>query len=171
MFNYFSPLQKKLALGVMSLFFVVGLFTAPMAHVAQAGWPVTDVGNAGTHGVNSGSQASNTAATWKDFALQMIKQVGMAIAKVLLNKMTEATVNWINGGFQGSPKFVENPKSFFKDIGDTQLKNLVDTIGYNAAKFPYGREVAKLLIYDSIYNNGDFKNKAKATLDQVVGSE
>lgn len=163
-----SMTRRKIGMALASILLVVGLFCA---QTAQAAWPVIDIGNATPISMTAGQQTSNTVVSWKTFTLDLLKQVGMGIAKVLLNKMTEATINWINGGFQGSPKFVENPKSFFKDIGDTQLRNLVDTVGYNAAKFPYGRQISKLLIEDSIYKNGDFATRARATLDQTIGAD
>lgn len=130
-----------------------------------------DIPHTSLTGVNTGQQTANTATTVKDFVIKLAAQVLKAIAQVLLNKLTEATVNWINGGFKGAPQFVENPKSFFKNIGDTQLENLIDTIGYNASKFPYGREVSQALISSYRNKNSDVGKEMTYTLTNIVGSE
>ena len=69
---------------------------------------------------NSPKIAGNTDAQ-KEFKLsecinEALKELLKVAARRLLAKMTEATVSWINSGFHGSPLFVENPGSFFKDI-------------------------------------------------------
>jgi len=38
--------------------------------------------------------------------------------KVIMKKLTDSTVNWINGGFNGSPAFVTNPGRYFTEIAD-----------------------------------------------------
>jgi hypothetical protein len=170
MFTLVQKIPKIITRTACAIAIVFFLFATPVtAPTANAGWPVTDVGNAGTHAVNAASQGSNTAYTVKDYIIMILKQILMAVAKVLLNKLTEATVNWINGGFQGSPRFVAQPTSFFKDIGDTDLKNIVDIVGYNDGKYPYGRQIAKSLIYNYVYQNGSLADKAKFTLDTVAG--
>jgi len=44
--------------------------------------------------------------------------VGWMIPKMIIQRMTASTVNWINSGFEGSPTYVTDPESYFTDIGD-----------------------------------------------------
>lgn len=50
-----------------------------------------------------------------------IQSIGRLIAKMLLQKLTLSTVNWINSGYDGSPSFVQNPEKFFKDIAKKEI--------------------------------------------------
>lgn len=122
----------------------------------------------------SGSTAASSGQTLGIGIKNVIKEVGKQIlqnlAKQMINKMTESTVNWINSGFEGNPQFVANPKSFFKDVGNTQLKFAVDTIGYNATQFPFGREVAKGIVLAQRVQQGGIQSQLQFTLDKVVGA-
>lgn len=164
--------KNRIARFFLATFLVVSLvLPLQQASANMFSDEVFDIPHTALGGVNTGSTVSNTATTIKDFVIKLAAQVLKAIAQVLLNKLTEATVNWINGGFKGAPKFVENPKSFFKNIGDTQLENLIDTIGYNASKFPYGREVSQALISSYRNQNSDIGSTMTYTLTNIVGQE
>jgi hypothetical protein len=55
------------------------------------------------------------------FAVQMAKQ--------MLHMLTNATVNWINNGFQGNPSFISNPQSFFTDVADQMTGAFLNQYG------------------------------------------
>lgn len=99
---------------------------------------------------------------WK-VVKETIKQFLMAIARKLLDKITQSTINWINSGFRGKPLFVENPESFFTDIAKQQLKSLVGDIGYDPVRFPFGKDYALNLIDQS---KRTFEQNAQYTLSQ-----
>lgn len=88
------------------------------------------------------SDPAHTAITLKIVIQEIWKQAMMAIARKLLNKITQSTVNWINSGFHGNPLYVENSGSFFKDIAKYEVRNLVDSVGYNSLQFPFGKSFA-----------------------------
>lgn len=165
---------KKIGAGIITSLVIFSLVVAPAAP-AFALWgegdETQDPAHLGVTSTNTAFQGTNTATTIKDLAISLGKAVLMGIASALLNKLTEATVNWINGGFQGSPQFVEHPKAFFKDVGDVGVKTLVDTIGYDDGKYPYGRAVAKSLVHNYLYEEGNFQDKFQFTLDKVVGND
>lgn len=52
-----------------------------------------------------------------------LKSIGRMVTKLMLQKITLSTVEWIQTGVRGDggPAFVENPKSFFKDIAKTEI--------------------------------------------------
>ncbi|MFZ3011602.1 MAG: hypothetical protein WA060_01210 [Minisyncoccia bacterium] len=83
--------------------------------------------------------ASKAVQTWYQ---EILKQVLQAVARKALQEITKSTVNWINSGFHGSPLFLENPQSFFEDIAKSEVKNLVDTFGYDNLKYPFGKDFA-----------------------------
>src|ERR1039458_7446482 len=55
----------------------------------------------------------------------VLDPLAWAVAKGLLQNMTDSTVKWINSGFQGSPAFVQNPEKFFRSIGDNIAGNFI----------------------------------------------
>lgn len=116
-------------------------------------------------GITSGSTLVNTSLSVKGWAEVIIKQVLMAVARKLLSEITKSTVNWINSGFHGSPLFVENPQSFFKDIAKSEVKSLVDTFGYDSIKFPFGKDFALSTI--NSYKSSLERNSAY-TLSNVI---
>lgn len=50
-----------------------------------------------------------------------LKSIGRIVIKILLQKITFSTVEWINNGFEGKPLFLEDPGEFFKDIATNEL--------------------------------------------------
>lgn len=114
---------------------------------------------------NLGSTVTNTATTLKDWAQTVLEQILKMIAKRLLAEMTQSTINWINSGFHGSPLFLENSDSFFKDIAKNEVRNLVDMIGYDTFNFPFGRETALNVI--SSYKRQLYDN-SRYTLSKVI---
>ena len=80
---------------------------------------------------------NNIMAHLKDFVLD---KLAVTIAKQILHQLTMSVIDWINGGFNGSPSFLTNPQSFFLDAADqvtgvflasetTPLKNLCGNLG------------------------------------------
>ncbi len=84
-------------------------------------------------------------------------QLGWCSANALIEAIGDATVNWINSGFNGNPAFVEDPSQFFSDIADVQAAVFLNEISgglfctpikdivrinlaqnYNAQIAPYG---------------------------------
>lgn len=86
------------------------------------------------------------ALDFQEIVWKVLEQVLKYIAKKLADKIAQSTVNWINGGFQGKPAFIENPGSFFNDIKKNELKSFVTQIGSDDVRFPFGKDVARELI-------------------------
>src|SRR6185369_6090297 len=123
------------------------LFSAPKKAQAQAA--VVDVPNTVVNtlsstfnGTTSSSTVVSTGAALKTFAKTVGEELLKIAAKRLLAQMTLAVVNWINSGFHGAPLFIENPESFFRDIAKSEVRSLVDMIGYDTFRFPFGPQTA-----------------------------
>ena len=91
-----------------------------------------------------------------------------AVARKLIDKMTQATVNWINGGFKGAPLFVQDPKGFFSNIIDSQLEGLIKQIAYDPVKFPFGKQYALNIINQA---KGQFAQNAQYSLSQIYADD
>lgn len=89
------------------------------------------------------SQETITAVVkTKEWAWQLLEELAKAVAMRALQEITKSTINWVNSGFHGSPLFLENPESFFKDIAKYEVRSLVDMYGYDQLKYPFGRDFA-----------------------------
>ncbi|MBP6060677.1 MAG: hypothetical protein KA515_01575, partial [Candidatus Pacebacteria bacterium] len=113
----------------------------------------------GTIATNTFDTAVNTTATaistgstavhgWRDLALKILKEALIRTARILINKITQNTINWINVGYHGNPFYIENAESFFKDIIKFEIRNFVDVYAYNKLKYPFGKQFA-LNVIDS----------------------
>lgn len=120
---------------------------------------------AGATTSSAASQFSLLGLKLKDVAIWMGQQLLMQVAKKFLAEMTQATINWINSDFHGSPLFIENPGSFFKDIGKYAVRTLVDMIGYDTFRFPFGKQTALNVI--NSYKS-QLATNAQYTLSKVI---
>src|SRR3989344_1953161 len=116
-------------------------------------------------GSTAGSTVIQTCQILKDAMIEIGKELLKVAAKALLAKMTQATINWINSDFHGSPLFIENPESFFKDIAKSEVRRLVDMIGYDTFRFPFGPQTALNVI--ASYKSQLAEN-AQYTLSKVI---
>src|SRR3989344_2884989 len=142
--------QKFISTLLIIMVLVPSLVTFSIPKRAEAaGWPVVDVvGNILEHignvftATGAGAEVTNTAISVKNVLKEITRQFLMAAAKRALAQMTKSTVNWINSGFHGAPLFLENPQSFFNDIAKSEIKNLINIIGYDPNRFPFGKQFA-----------------------------
>ena len=58
----------------------------------------------------------------KEFALDTIAWM---LVNVIIERLAASTVNWINSGFRGSPAFVTDPETYFRNIGDQVAGQLI----------------------------------------------
>ena len=127
--------------------------------------PVLDSAAVAAIKATTPSTFTTAASTGKSWLETLAQQAIRFAAKQLLAKITQSTINWINQGFHGSPLFLENPESFFKDIAKSEVKFLVDMIGYDPRKFPFGQQTA-LCIIDSY--KSQLATNAQYTLSKVI---
>ena len=120
------------------------------------------------NGTTAIGTTADTAISVKNVAKEIARQVLMTIARRALQEITKSTVNWINSGHWGSPLFLENPESFFKDIAKFEVKTMVDMFGYNPLKFPFGKDFALNTI--NSYKS-QLENNMQYTLSTVMADE
>lgn len=93
------------------------------------------------------------------------KAIGRYIAKQMMDKITQDTINWINTGFKGEPAYIKNPESMFKSIADKEMYAFTSLIGFDRVKFPFGVDTARALI-DSYTRT--FEQNAEFSLHEYV---
>jgi hypothetical protein len=123
--KFFSLNQKKFPNVCITLFLVVICSLFPVK-TSYAQWAVYDGANHfanTTNGIFLGFITGNTTVSayanashgLKIFALDGIATM---MARLMIQKITAQTVNWINNGFQGNPAFVTNPDQLLLDTAD-----------------------------------------------------
>jgi hypothetical protein len=103
-------------------------------------------------------------------AQKILKAVIIQLGHVMLQRITQSTVNWINSGFHGSPLFVQNPSQFFGDIGKYEIMNLVNMTGYNSSNYPFGKAWSLNIInqYKNASNNNMQYSLSKVMNDPTL---
>ncbi len=177
--------SKKIISTLLVIFILLPnvLFILPQKAIAQeeaVTVPVSDIGKPAVVTAKSsfwsrilnGTTAAKTSVSagtdLKQWALKIAEEALRNLAKKFLQKLTESTVNWINEGFHGAPLFVENPKSFFKDIAKYEIKTLVSRIGYDNRNFPFGKGFIMSAIQG--YKN-TFERNAQYSLSKVISDQ
>ncbi|HTE48309.1 MAG TPA: hypothetical protein VK675_00165 [Candidatus Paceibacterota bacterium] len=145
--------KNKIVQKFISSFLIISILTPSAffffkgsAAQAQGQVPVLDAEAVQILGTISPSTTTNTTTTVKGWVQKLLEMALMAVAKAVLAKITQATINWINSDFHGAPLFLTNPESFFKDIVKSQVRVMVDLIGYDKLRFPFGAQTALNII-------------------------
>ncbi len=55
--------------------------------------------------------------------------IAYCIVNSLIQYISDATIDWINGGFKGNPVFVDDPSRIFKDLKEDTLNSFIDSFG------------------------------------------
>lgn len=93
-----------------------------------------------------------------------LKSIGRVVIKMLLQKMTLSTVEWINNGYNGSPMFIQNPGDFFKDIAKNEILQFNLEIS-DLDLFPFGKAWMQ---NQAIAFNQKFANNAQYSLNELI---
>lgn len=108
-----SSLKKsKQVVVAFMIFIMLTLSVSPIFPKKAEAFVFFDPGNFGVNIVTS----IGTHAIWiKEYALDA---VAYNIINLIIQRMAASTVNWINGGFRGSPAFVTDPGQYFGGLSD-----------------------------------------------------
>lgn len=83
----------------------------------------------------------------------------------IMDKMTLATVNWINSGFEGSPLFVEDPEKFFSNIAKEEINKITAWYPEDLENYPFGRLVTQTILLDL---QRQFAQNVRFSLNEVL---
>lgn len=107
--------------------------TAMMAAAGIGGIIAVQVAQTQAEAALTGRQlGADEAQTQKESCLDAIFYY---IAKIIVHKIAQSTIAWINGGFQGSPSFIDNPGEFFGDVVNEELLDFIETVFPNTGPF------------------------------------
>lgn len=97
-------------------------------------------------------------------------QVGWCLANSLIESITTDTINWINGGFQGNPVFIDDPAGYFANIADVQAGQFLNELSGGFLCSPI-QDIVRVNLAQS-YNSqiSPYGNQAQCTFTGVSGS-
>src|SRR3989344_2325426 len=125
--------------------------------------PVGDMVNKATHDINS----TFSGGTWVSDCI--IKPMVKAMVKELISNFLHSITDWINNGFDGSgPRFVSDPASFFADIADRAIGQVVMGSDLNFLCSPFALDVRLALGLN--YWSGGFRDRITCTLSDIINN-
>lgn len=94
-------------------------------------------------------------------------KIARYMAVKMLDKITLATVEWINSGFEGQPLYLSEPDTFFSNIATEEINLVTGTLTdpQNITQYPFGRQVMESILgslQQTFYQNAQF------SLNQVL---
>lgn len=161
-------MKKNLFKKSVSLVILFGLLFTQAIPVASALGPVIDAPNTAVSATNaafSGTSMSKDVEGYiKDYVLNGI---AVSLAQSLSTKMTNSIVNWANGGFKGSPSFVNDFERLFSKTEKNQGNVFLNEIQAMQQQNPLAGSLARQLAQNG--RNGQFGDVFQFTLDKAVG--
>lgn len=88
------------------------------------------------------------------------------VSVAILDKMTLATVKWINSGFEGDPLWVENPEEFFGNIAKQEINKMFRWYPEDPTNYPFGRIVAQAVLLNLQRQTAD---NLRYSLNEAIG--
>ncbi len=70
-----------------------------------------------------------------------LKSIAWRAKQMVIAKITDDTVNWINSGFEGDPAFIENPQYFFADVANEVTGQFIDELGAGFLCQPFSLQI------------------------------
>jgi hypothetical protein len=166
--NFFS-LHRKFTSFFLIVAFLVSSFVLIPPKQANAQWAVIDPANLAESTVQAGIAISQASS---EFALSIKEYVGDGImwfiAKVILQRMTESIVSWINSGFNGNPAFIQNPGQFFTNVGDQAAGQFI--LNDPSLNFLCNSFGTQLRISLNNLRQQPYQNVIGCTLTSVIGN-
>lgn len=93
-----------------------------------------------------------------------LKSIGRMVTKMLLQKLTASTVEWINHGFNGKPTFLTNEGDFWGNIARNEVLQFGVEIS-NKTLFPFGEDFMRAQA-ESMQRH--FADNAQYSLDRIL---
>lgn len=99
------------------------------------------------------------------------------IAYCLINSLiiglSDATIEWINGGFEGKPVFVDDPSRFFQDVADREMSVFLTNLADGALCKDFGVDLKLAIINQQTRQRGGWctLDRAKENVQKTLSGE
>ena len=114
---------------------------------------------------NTGSTAKSTAST--DANDTCLKSIGRMVTKMLLQKLTASTVEWINHGMDGFPTFMTNEDDFWGGVSHRTVLEFGTEIS-DQTLFPFGKD---FMMAQAESMQKHFADNAQYSLNRILAPE
>jgi hypothetical protein len=149
-----------------------------LAQFAQdAAYQVADLAKSAANIVqNTISAVQNTLTAGYTFLLQnkelVLDPLAWTLAKGVISTMLDSILDWARNGFQGSPAFVENIRSYLTEAGDQAVgKFFTDTFGdFICDPFELDIEIALRVKYNDIIRSEGEQPISNCSLSDITGN-
>ena len=132
--------------------------------VLPSGLPVQDRALFVLGGGNLAAGVATAGATQTQTIVEcFLNGLVVLVREVLIAQLTASIVNWINGGFNGNPSFVQDPGQFLRDVADQTIGEFIGGVGLSFVCSPFQLQLKRALSF----SYGTTRRNA-CTLSQVV---
>lgn len=90
-----------------------------------------------------------------------------AAAQVILTTLTQETVNWINGGMNGTPMFEQDPTAAFTNLQNQAVNDFKNILQSDSNAFPFGKDI---LAANMQSMNSTFATQNSSTLSSYLSN-
>ena len=98
-------------------------------------------------GGNPLGQAAVNPGTGIALSLTSLDFAASTMAKILISRLTDSIVGWIDSGFQGQPAFVGDPASFLTDVADSVAGEFIEGSALDFMCEPFELQIRLALDY------------------------
>jgi hypothetical protein len=154
---------KKYLFGliIVCLVFSGMFFTKPQK--AQAIFGMGDIVIDPSNLVQNTVTAVTDVKSWiKDFVLDTAAWI---LNNVILQQITQDTVNWINSGFEGNPAFVTNPGQMLDDAAQQASGKFFADFGLTGLCAPF-----RVKLNIALRSQRTFNQRMQCTIDRVISN-
>jgi hypothetical protein len=120
--------------------------------------------NTNTAAIQSAADKISASADSLDTNDTCLKSIGRMVTKLLLQKITVSTVNWINTGYEGKPTFLSNEDDFWGNIAKNEILQFGLEID-NQTLFPFGKAFMEA---QAQAFQRQFADNAQYSLDKLI---
>ncbi len=125
--------------------------------------------------ISAAADPITSAMTSASFVLDNVTDgIFWALAKSIVSQMTASIVNWINTGFDGSPRFVSDMKGFLLEAGDVAFGDYLEELGgpfsFICAPFQLDVKVAVAITYEKTRANAGQLDPGACTLTGALAN-
>lgn len=113
------------------------------------------------------NESVKTAGSANPLGPPSLDSIGYCIINAVLVYITQATVDWINSGFDGNPAFVQDPEKFFGDIAQAETANFLQDVVKGSTGIDVCKPFRLQIVAGLKGGRPGFKNKSRCGFDDM----
>lgn len=163
-----SFLKKNIYLLLIISFILPSAFLSSPKQ-ASATWPTIDPANLVKNIYNGTQTALTKVYTYISSNKEtVLDPIAYTAARLLIRQLTQSIVDWINGGFNGNPSFIQDPGGFLTDSADRIIGEFIFGSDLAFLCKPFKVNIQLSLGLSFSYN--PFKDRINCRLSDVLAN-